>query len=139
MGIEEIQVEEMEVEALLPASAPETPGWPDTLIVLLLPKGSLFEPYATAIVEGMIEGDGRIRAVRIDTSREPRAPERFGLTGATGMALFLDGKQVAAFAVPMGGSLEEQNPLGALLDGVQRVMKGLLPPPPAQPRGGPRP
>lgn len=128
MAIREIQLADVEIEALRPAGAGDEPDWPDTLIVLLLPRGSLVEPYATAIVEGMIEGDGRIRAVRIDTGREPRAPERFGLNGATGMALLLDGKQVAAFAVPLGGSTGA-NALQPLLEGIQRAVKGLLPPP----------
>src|SRR5947209_4233132 len=99
----------------------------EALVVLLLERGSFFETYVRAIEEGMAEAGGRAEAVRIDTKAEPHAPERFGLTGAPGLVLFVNGKQVMAFAMPMIAAIGPV--VGEIVRRLGSAVKGLLEPP----------
>lgn len=86
--------------APLDGSAPE----PEALVVLLYPKGSPFELYTAGMREAVEKSQGRVAFVHIDTGAEPHAPARFRLSGAPGLVLFVNGKQMAAFAVPFVGA-----------------------------------
>jgi hypothetical protein len=100
---------------------------PEAIVVLLIPKGSPFEMYAAAIVPAVAGSHGLVRAVRIDTRAEPEAPGRFGLSGGPGIVLFVNGKQMAAFAVPFADAMP---PFAmTMMKGIGEMLKGFLPPP----------
>ena len=126
----EVRVADIEAEIARSVDAADggRPVEQEALIVLLIPRGSPFEMYAGAIAPGIVASQGRAGVVRIDTTAEPAAPARFGLSGSPGVVIFVNGKQVAAFAVPFAGALGPM--IGPAL---QRMIEGVtktLPPPP---------
>jgi hypothetical protein len=132
-----VTLRDAEVELSRAASAAEAAREPEAVVILLYPDGSPFELYARAMVPAVASSYGRLSVLRIDTGREPSAPSRFGLSGAPGLVLFVGGKQLAAFASPMGGGLPDA--LGPAVQGILSSLGG-LPGPLARPRPrGPAP
>src|SRR5205809_730947 len=105
----ELKLADFDAEVARSAGASAGKGAdPEALVVLLIPRGSPFEMYAAAMGPAIASSHGKLDAVRIDTTTEPDAPRRFGLSGAPGIVLFVGGKQVAAFAVPMLGAMMQK-------------------------------
>jgi hypothetical protein len=132
-ALRQLTLADLEAEIARAAGDGDEPAGaaPEAIIVLLIPRGSPFELYAGAIAPGIAAAHGRAQAVKIDTTAEPDAPRRFGLSGAPGLVLFLGGKQVAAFAVPFAGAL---GPLaGPWIQKALEGIRGLLPPPGKRP------
>jgi hypothetical protein len=133
----ELKLDDFDAEIARSAGAGAAPGAePEALVVLLIPRGSPFEMYAAAMAPAIAGSHGKVEAVRIDTTAEPEAPRRFGLSGSPGIVLFVGGKQVAAFAVPMlGAMMQKAAPMIQGVSGmIAQALKGMLPPP--QPPGG---